>query len=411
MPFASGPDTLLVLSLAMSGATDLVAADGSSATTPAAAATNRTPAARRVYVSNFTSTQDPKLARMVSHLVAVQLSRQGFEVVSSADLEAVFGAEAQRQAVGCDADSCLTDLAAALDVELIAYGQLSRLRKSMIVVVSIFDAPASRAVSRDSIQIDNLDLLPTELERSLTRTLGSSIPTTEDPLPPAHKTTRVEKSDAARSRLTAEAFEEQAFQAIEEEDWCRATRLFERANALVPAVALLSNAARAAEFGGDLATARSLWRQIGEEPTSTVAERTDAKNKVVALNTRIARESVGTSCPTWIGPPPRRPAKPAMTVSATTTPAAPATSTIESNVAPPTPAVDASMVALGLASGGGVLAAAGVLGATSAWRTVADPRSAGSDKATASSLYPWALGMAVGGSVVALAGLAWAGIP
>jgi len=108
-------------------------------------------------------------------------------------------------------------------------------------------------------------------------------------------------ADPARGE--AAALEEQAFLAIDKEDWCRAARLFEQAHTLAPTVDLLANAAQAAEFGGDLGGARAFLQQGAALPTATKAQRADAKARIAALRQRIAKGGPGVACP-LLPPPP-----------------------------------------------------------------------------------------------------------
>jgi hypothetical protein len=109
----------------------------------------------------------------------------------------------------------------------------------------------------------------------------------------------------------AAAFEEQAFAAIEHEDWCRAARLFEQANVLAPTADLLVNAAQAAEYGGDLAGARAFLQRVVVMPGVTRAQIAEAKTKIVALDKKIASSGTGVACPVLAPAPEPAPSSPA----------------------------------------------------------------------------------------------------
>jgi hypothetical protein len=98
-------------------------------------------------------------------------------------------------------------------------------------------------------------------------------------------------------RAAAAALEEQAFAAVDKEEWCRAARLFEQANARAPAAGLLVNAAHAAEFGGDLGSARTFLQSVSQATTATKTQRADARAKLVELDRRIVKSGIGTPCP------------------------------------------------------------------------------------------------------------------
>jgi hypothetical protein len=198
-------------------------------------------------------------------------------------------------------------------------------------------------------------------------------------------------SGDAAVRAEAAAFEEQAFAAVDKEQWCRAARLFEKANSLAPAVDLLTNAAQAAEFGGDLAGARVFWGEVAT--ASPAAQRADARAKVAALDKRIAKAGPGTQCPPLPAPTPAAtspapPVSPPASSSTTSAPAAPAappaaalpsttdvsastTSSTAKTPEPPSPRTWAWVLG---GVGGGVVAVGGVvagLGATSWFAHVA----------------------------------------
>lgn len=103
-------------------------------------------------------------------------------------------------------------------------------------------------------------------------------------------------ASGASAPSEAVALEERAFAAIDSEQWCLAMRLFERAHDVAPAVGLVQNAARAAEFGNDLASAVRLQAAIVADPGATKAARTAANKKITELQKRLT--SSGPVCAT-----------------------------------------------------------------------------------------------------------------
>src|SRR5690606_13720771 len=98
-------------------------------------------------------------------LVAVQLGEdRRLEVVAGDDLRRMADLEADRQALGCEADtSCLAELAGALDAEYVVYGQVGGLGGSILVTLNLFDVRRSRAAGRASLQVADAALLPQAL--------------------------------------------------------------------------------------------------------------------------------------------------------------------------------------------------------------------------------------------------------
>ncbi len=106
-------------------------------------------------------------------------------------------------------------------------------------------------------------------------------------------------SASAQAPVTQDAVtvEEQAFAAIDNNKWCLAMRLFERAHELGPAAGLLQNAARAAELGGDLDGAVRTQELIETFAGSSKPQRSAAIKKVAELKKQIATGGAGAACP------------------------------------------------------------------------------------------------------------------
>lgn len=108
---------------------------------------------------------------------------------------------------------------------------------------------------------------------------------------------------------TAVTLEEDAFEAIDEQQWCLAMRLFEAAHERGPAVGLLGNAALAAERANDLDGAVHNHTAIRDFPSASRSEKNDANKKLAALKKQIGKTGSGTACATLdvLRPPPAPP--------------------------------------------------------------------------------------------------------
>ena len=116
---------------------------------------------------------DAETTRVVNGVLASVVSESPLiDVATSADLRALVDVSAQQQASGCDASSCLAELAGAFGARYILYGDLGRLDADIIINVSLFDSQASAAVSRASVVVDELSSLRKHLRPQISTLLA-----------------------------------------------------------------------------------------------------------------------------------------------------------------------------------------------------------------------------------------------
>ncbi len=125
---------------------------------------------------DFSSADEPALAQTVTKLLTVELSHRNYDVLSSRDLAAAANVDANRQAAGCDSTSCLMEIAEAMGADLLAYGDVVRLNKTLLVTLNVFDAKAGKAVGRDQLKVADLDALPDAVAASLNQLLVETTP-------------------------------------------------------------------------------------------------------------------------------------------------------------------------------------------------------------------------------------------
>jgi hypothetical protein len=77
---------------------------------------------------------------------------EGFTAVSTQELAAVMGVEAEKQALGCDESSCLTEVASALDADLVVVTQISGLAGTFLISVSAFASATTSIVSASQVR-------------------------------------------------------------------------------------------------------------------------------------------------------------------------------------------------------------------------------------------------------------------
>lgn len=145
---------------------------------PAAAApaqsapTSSAPQRKRILVLDLRNDgAKPEHARLVTDNIVVGLSRYpALEVLSQEDLRRVVATEGDRQAMGgCADDSCLVELAQAMDAQLVVHGSIGKLEQVTVVNLSLFDSRAGKSVAREMIQVQRLDDLPPRVEETTAR--------------------------------------------------------------------------------------------------------------------------------------------------------------------------------------------------------------------------------------------------
>lgn len=105
---------------------------------------------------------DKNSASLVTELVTTSLGREPrFEVLSSTDVRRQLEIEANRETLGCDADSssCLAEIAGAMGAHLVVYGKLGTLDDVVILTLNLFDSSQAKAVGRVALKEKSLSAL------------------------------------------------------------------------------------------------------------------------------------------------------------------------------------------------------------------------------------------------------------
>jgi hypothetical protein len=101
---------------------------------------------------------DPSLASVLSDVVqGVYASEEGRTVLGRQEIAQVLGFESEKQAVGCDDNSCLGELADAMDADRLVLGTLDRVGSLTLVVVSELDAKKLAPLGRVERQLTVTD--------------------------------------------------------------------------------------------------------------------------------------------------------------------------------------------------------------------------------------------------------------
>jgi hypothetical protein len=119
----------------------------------------------RVLVMDLTTTGvEEETVRTTNGLIAVELgSVPGIDVVTGSDMKKLVELQAEKQTMGCDEATCLSEIAGALDAKLVVFGDIGRLGKLLVVNLSLYDAEKAQAVGRASAQAATIEQLPDTL--------------------------------------------------------------------------------------------------------------------------------------------------------------------------------------------------------------------------------------------------------
>jgi hypothetical protein len=102
---------------------------------------------------------DPKLKGFYTDHLAQQLRFQGVQVSTDTDIAAVLGLERQRQLLGCSDDVCKAEIGAALGVDGIVLGTVTRLDKSFKMDLRIVAAGTAQVLATASTSTGDSDQL------------------------------------------------------------------------------------------------------------------------------------------------------------------------------------------------------------------------------------------------------------
>ncbi|OGQ26083.1 MAG: hypothetical protein A2138_17480 [Deltaproteobacteria bacterium RBG_16_71_12] len=109
-------------------------------------------------------------ARIVRDEIAVEMGRdERLDVLSTEDLRRVVSVEVEKKALGCDEQSCLSEMGQALGARYIVHGSVALLGSTTIIHLNLFDTEASRSVARETSEAKSADQLLPELRTALTR--------------------------------------------------------------------------------------------------------------------------------------------------------------------------------------------------------------------------------------------------
>ncbi len=140
----------------------------------------------RVLVLDLGGDVDDESRRAITALVARNLKRRGLPVMSGDDIRGLMQLEGDKQIAGCSGDeSCLAEIAGALDARLVVSGFAGRLGSLIVVNLSLFDARTGRAHGRATVEAHSLEELPAKLEPAVDELVADFLPQERSLLAPA----------------------------------------------------------------------------------------------------------------------------------------------------------------------------------------------------------------------------------
>jgi hypothetical protein len=118
----------------------------------------------------------PDELEIINGLVAYQFSLDpSLETMSGADVRQLVALEADRQTMGCTADSsCLAEIAGAMGAEWVVFGHVGKLGNLILLNLNLFDSMKAKAVARSSLQVKSMDEMPSTLETAVAQLLADA---------------------------------------------------------------------------------------------------------------------------------------------------------------------------------------------------------------------------------------------
>lgn len=99
---------------------------------------------------------DARVGAVLTSLVTAELQKvKNLSVVDHASIDAALDAERQKDLLGCDNTSCLTEIAGALGTSLVVYGSIGAIGTQYAVDVSLFDSRTAASKARFTRTIAN----------------------------------------------------------------------------------------------------------------------------------------------------------------------------------------------------------------------------------------------------------------
>ena len=118
---------------------------------------------------------DAKLVSVLSELVLAQISEDGrfTRLISGSDLAELINLEQQKQALGCEESSCMTELAKALEVPYLLVGEIGLIGQQTVFNLKILDVKNAKVVAREGGVAETTDQAPQLAKDTTAKTLAT----------------------------------------------------------------------------------------------------------------------------------------------------------------------------------------------------------------------------------------------
>lgn len=128
----------------------------------------------RVLITDL-STQGvaPEVAKLAVGILSTAVADLGgFTPVTMQDLRNMVQLEGNREELGCNVDSCLADVASAMDSRFVIYGEIGSLDTLMIINLNLYDAAAASSIARYTARVTSAGALPDVLPHAVRELFG-----------------------------------------------------------------------------------------------------------------------------------------------------------------------------------------------------------------------------------------------
>ena len=115
------------------------------------------------------------VAKLLDEVLLGELQGVGFEALGSDDINAMLGLEQLKDAVACDAASCMTEIGGALGVDYLITGKIGLLDSAKLLTVKLIDVRQAKVLARANGQSSSeagLTKVANELVADLVRQSG-----------------------------------------------------------------------------------------------------------------------------------------------------------------------------------------------------------------------------------------------
>jgi hypothetical protein len=112
----------------------------------------------------------PNSIKILNSFLAKDFRDQGFQVITTSDIETVLGVERQKQLMGCGESSCFAELGGAIGADYIVHGELGSVSHDTAVTLTLNDN-RGQSVNQiaDVVKSQDVEAILDTLGRSVTR--------------------------------------------------------------------------------------------------------------------------------------------------------------------------------------------------------------------------------------------------